>query len=141
MHYAKQSVHQTTGYAQNRQHICMHCICLIFRIRSSGEFGSTEVESKDVVLRDPKQRARLQNGGGSTLVNGASVRRRHSRASSVDRRDMFHKYVQGAAGEELSENIKPFDSGLGSELLLHQQQQNSTQNKGKSVSILIYVNP
>ena len=136
MYNTRHSVHHTSGYRQQIRSISIIKQYANFS-SSSGEFGSTEVESKDVVLRDPKQRARLQNGGGSTLVNGASVRRRHSRASSVDRRDMFHKYVQGAAGEELSENIKPFDSGLGSELLLHQQQQNSTQNKGKSV--LFYV--
>ena len=55
--------------------------------------------------KPPKQKPLRAKKDGSNNT----IKRRHSRASSVDRRDMFEKYVQKSG--ELSENIKPFDSG------------------------------
>ena len=105
----------TRIFKKKRKSQKSHVICTYRFVASRLDLISSPHSNKQL------KPGRSSKGGGTGI--GSSLRRRHSRASSVDRRDMFHKYVQG--GGELSEDIRPYDSGLTSEL--HNASQTSPQ--------------
>ena len=57
------------------------------------ETDSKQSKQKPIRLKKKKSEL-LTTDSKVTIINGTSIRRRHSRASSVDRRDIFRKYVQ-----------------------------------------------
>ena len=69
------------------------------------EFSGTDTDSAPTSTSSPEQAERKERKVEKER-KGRKVDRKHSRASSLDRREIFHKYIPG--GNQHAQTIKPF---------------------------------